>query len=166
MALSKDFDTTLKTAKPIKATGTLSGSLDSNNRVDYYRFNTRQHSRLKIQLEGLIGNADLSLLGSEGKLLRQSKQQGKQSESITSALKSGSYVLQIVSRGKATSYQLKMSSSPATSKRASSSTSKILSSFDAVTRASSTSESSPFQDGVYGRSIIQASDGCVAKTGQ
>jgi hypothetical protein len=112
MVLGKDSGNLLKTAESIKATGNFSRSLNRDDRVSYYRFNVSQHSHSTVRLKQLTGDADLALLDSKAKPLRRSKRQGDRNEVITSALKPGNYVLQVINRSGETSYQLKLSSSP------------------------------------------------------
>ncbi|MEM7197181.1 MAG: PPC domain-containing protein, partial [Pseudomonadota bacterium] len=63
----------------------ITGSIGANNdEFDFYRF-TGQAGSVTIQLSGLIQNADLALLGSDGTVLVSSTNSGTTNESVTFA---------------------------------------------------------------------------------
>lgn len=138
----RDRNDSIRTAQNLGNASAINGDIgftfgSTVDRNDYYRFNVDQHSRSTIRLEGLTDNADLALLHTEGKLLRQSKRQGRQNEAINLTLKPGTYILQVIAYGRATSYQLRLSSNPISPKQISSRRTKNLSSSaaDAINRS-------------------------------
>ncbi|MEO1561674.1 MAG: pre-peptidase C-terminal domain-containing protein, partial [Cyanobacteria bacterium J06632_19] len=85
------------------------GKLDSQ---DYYRFNLSNTSDFKVVVDGLIADADLQLLSSQGNILANSVNGGAASESINQILDKGTYYLKLYSYNNSeTFYNLKLSAS-------------------------------------------------------
>jgi ELWxxDGT repeat protein len=104
---------TTGTAKNI---GTLNGSQNFNDFVgnidadDYYKFTIANTSDFTLALGGLIGNADVDLLRSNGSLVKNSQLIGNASESISTSLAVGDYYVRIKSvSGANTFYNLSLS---------------------------------------------------------
>jgi subtilisin family serine protease len=70
------------------------GTLDSD---DYYRFRLEQVTDFKLQLDGLLADADVTLRNQAGQFIASSYKDGQQSESIQRLLGSGIYYVQVQS---------------------------------------------------------------------
>ena len=89
------------------------GIQESNQRDvnDYYRFQLiGANNQLNVVLEGLKGDANIELLGSDGKeILGSGNTKGNKSEKIDQSLEAGTYYLRVFPQGTAkTNYNLKV----------------------------------------------------------
>lgn len=86
------------------------GTSDSN---DYYRFTFANKSEFNLALNGLNADADVQLLDRNGKVIAESLQSGTTSESISSTLNVGEYVVRVLPYGNInTNYNLKLTATP------------------------------------------------------
>ncbi|MDT9191155.1 MAG: pre-peptidase C-terminal domain-containing protein, partial [Limnospira sp. PMC 894.15] len=86
---------------------TLTGEIVRNDRIgyvvggdrntdDYYRFDLNREGTVRINLDDLFANANLQLLGSDGELISQSNNLGKNPETITQRkLEPGTYYVRV-----------------------------------------------------------------------
>lgn len=84
------------------------GSLDDS---DYYRFQLGQVSEFKLQLDGLLANADVVLLNQSGHPIASSYKEGQQPEALQRVLAGGTYYVQVKSgllNNSDTTYQLRL----------------------------------------------------------
>jgi hypothetical protein len=80
------------------------GAVDAWDRADVYRFEVSGTQMLSVKLDGMVvrtGNQDvnLALLGSDGAVLRESKNVGAQAELIQASLEAGTYYVQVSPAG-------------------------------------------------------------------
>ncbi|GCE92907.1 hypothetical protein NIES46_09550 [Arthrospira platensis NIES-46] len=69
---------------------------DDRNTEDYYRFDLNREGTVRIDLDELFKDANLQLLGSEGELISQSNNEGKNPETITARkLEPGTYYVRV-----------------------------------------------------------------------
>ncbi|BAI94220.1 Calx-beta domain-containing protein [Arthrospira platensis NCB002] len=69
---------------------------DERNTEDYYRFDLNREGTVRINLDELFANANLQLLGSDGELISQSNNGGKNPETITARkLEPGTYYVRV-----------------------------------------------------------------------
>ncbi|WP_318285954.1 pre-peptidase C-terminal domain-containing protein [Limnospira fusiformis] len=83
---------------------------------DYRQFTLNERSSVDINLTGLRANADLELIGSDGRdLLQRSARPGNNDENIKTILDPGNYFVRVFPRGAArTPYEINMAASPIT----------------------------------------------------
>ncbi|NGZ28194.1 MAG: hypothetical protein G8345_15040, partial [Magnetococcales bacterium] len=92
--------------------GSLSGSQEvynwvgSTDSLDLYRFTLDSNGIVNLFLTGLLANADLYLLGSNGSVLETSNNSGVQSEDLTAELNAGTYYVRVMQNSGNTNYQL------------------------------------------------------------
>ncbi|BAI94222.1 Calx-beta domain-containing protein [Arthrospira platensis NCB002] len=81
---------------------------DDRNTEDYYRFDLNREGTVRIDLDELFKDANLQLLGSEGELISQSNNEGKNPETITARkLEPGTYYVRVFPHlGARTPYRL------------------------------------------------------------
>ncbi|NJN11398.1 MAG: hypothetical protein HC815_26855, partial [Richelia sp. RM1_1_1] len=83
------------------------GNTDTN---DYYRFNLGSTSILDITLNGLLDDADVQLLNSNGEVIVSPEEGGTTAESINRTMQAGDYYIRVLPWGNAnTSYNLNVS---------------------------------------------------------
>ena len=87
---------------------TRGGQRDKN---DYFNFTLDQDSDVSLTLDQLKGNANVQILDDKGKtLLLQSRNKGRQEETINTILEKGDYLVRVLPQGRArTSYRLGLS---------------------------------------------------------
>lgn len=83
------------------------GPADPN---DYYRFSLDARSTFSLALRGLVADADVQLLRSDGSLLQASSNAGTVSESLNTTLDAGTYFIRVFPYNRATGYTLNLSS--------------------------------------------------------
>ncbi|MBD3883071.1 DUF4394 domain-containing protein [Phormidium tenue FACHB-886] len=96
----------------LSRTRSISGSLDRENRTDFLKFRVTSRSSLRGVLDRLSNNASFTLFNGSRQQIASSNNPGRQSESITTPLKRGSYFLQVNRQRGQTDYRLRLSSSP------------------------------------------------------
>ena len=74
---------------------TVNESVNSDDRVDLYRFRLGSEAAIKLSLTGLSADADLDLLDSTGLTLNSSKDMGKTDEGIAQTLQAGVYYVRV-----------------------------------------------------------------------
>ena len=81
---------------------------------DFYNFSLIEKSDVNITLDGLTGDANLSLLGTDGRLIDESKKKGKRNETIDEILQPGNYYIGVKPNGGKvkTKYNLGITASP------------------------------------------------------
>ncbi len=81
---------------------------------DFYNFSLAERSDVNITLDGLTGDANLSLLGTDGRLIDESKKKGKRNESIDEILQPGNYYIGVEPNGGKvkTNYNLGVTANP------------------------------------------------------
>ncbi|BAI94229.1 hypothetical protein NIES39_Q02210 [Arthrospira platensis NIES-39] len=81
---------------------------------DYRKFTLDERSSVDINLTGLRANADLELIGSDGRdVLQRSAKPGNNNENINTILDPGDYFVRVFPRGAAsTPYEINMAASP------------------------------------------------------
>ena len=90
---------------------TLSNAVSSTDLYDSYRFNLNTPGNLNIVLDGLSADANLQLFNSHGILIGDSSQLGTLAESINvSAIRPGTYYVQVSQYSGSTTYNLSLSS--------------------------------------------------------
>src|SRR4028119_931958 len=73
------------------------GSVDTTNIFDLYKFNINSPGSFKLSIDGLSGNADLFLLNSSGATLYSSTNAGNAAETISAdSLVAGDYTLKVL----------------------------------------------------------------------
>jgi hypothetical protein len=111
-----DAGNTLATAKGItinSVSSTISETVGGTDTNDYFRFTLNDSSNLSVKLEGLIADANIHLLDSNGKTIAKSETGGTASEFISQTLLKGSYYLRVFPNiGGVISYKLTTSSNP------------------------------------------------------
>ncbi|MBS9771824.1 MAG: pre-peptidase C-terminal domain-containing protein, partial [Trichodesmium erythraeum GBRTRLIN201] len=81
---------------------------------DYYSFSLGEKSDVNISLDNLRANAELELLGIDGRTIEKSNKKGRASETIDSILAPGDYYVKVSPVGKAkTKYDLGLTANPA-----------------------------------------------------
>lgn len=91
-------DNTLSKARNLGLLGTsrsLGGLVGKQDRQDSFKFALRRRSSFSLSLDRLQDNIDVFLYNSNQKLIGQSRQQGKKSESIRASLNAGNYYVQV-----------------------------------------------------------------------
>ena len=84
-------------------------AVNSDDRVDVYRFRLGSDAAIKFSLTGLSADADLDLLDSTGLALNSSKEMGKMDEGIARRLQAGVYYVRVNSfLGADTAYSLSL----------------------------------------------------------
>ncbi|MGC9525407.1 MAG: pre-peptidase C-terminal domain-containing protein [Limnospira sp.] len=81
---------------------------------DFYNFSLAERSDVNITLDGLTGDANLSLLGTDGRLIDESQKKGKRNETIDAILQPGNYYIGIEPNGGKvkTNYNLGVTANP------------------------------------------------------
>lgn len=81
---------------------------------DFYNFSLAEKSDVNITLDGLTGDANLSLLGTDGRLIDESNKKGNRNETIDEILPPGNYYIGIEPNGGKvkTKYNLGITTSP------------------------------------------------------
>jgi hypothetical protein len=106
---------TLATARDIgvlTSPQTFSDRVDSNDPSDYYRFSLTTPGNFSLTLNGLTDDADVVLYDSNGNFIASSATDGTVPETINRPLATGTYFIQVVPYGTATTnYNLTVSSS-------------------------------------------------------
>jgi hypothetical protein len=109
---------TLTTARQISVGSTATnfsdwvGTTDTN---DYYRFSVTQNTNLNLTLSGLSGDADLTLLDSNGNTITSSNNFGTANDSINRQLQQGNYFIRVFPMfGVNTNYNLAVAATPVT----------------------------------------------------
>ena len=88
------------------------GNIDTD---DYYKFNLNNNSQFNLNLSGLIDNADVQLLNSNGNVIQTFNQPGNASEVVSTILNTGTYYIRIFTSGLAnTFYNLNVNATPQT----------------------------------------------------
>jgi hypothetical protein len=85
-----------------------------NDANDYYRFNLVTASNFNLVLTGLDADADVELLSSDGRLIQRSKRPAINDETINTFLSAGTYYVRVFPDIAGTNYQLRLSTTPAT----------------------------------------------------
>ncbi|MEB3885592.1 pre-peptidase C-terminal domain-containing protein [Lyngbya sp. CCY1209] len=81
---------------------------------DFYNFSLAERSDVNITLDGLTGDANLSLLVTDGRLIDESHKKGKRNETIDAILQPGNYYIGIEPNGGKvkTNYNLGVTANP------------------------------------------------------
>jgi subtilisin family serine protease len=111
--MGRDFANTLKTATSINSNTSLRNTVGSKDKFDFLRFSLRKSSTVSVALSKLTHDANLTLLDRNGRTLGSSIRANKRTRTITTQLEGGNYVLRVSGKGKATGYQLRLTSAPA-----------------------------------------------------
>ncbi len=114
--MAKDPGKTFQTAKrfPIGQTKrTLKESLDSTDRIDFWKFNTKLRSGLDLNLKGIQKSTklDVALFNTSGQLLKSLSSRGKKSISLKDlAIEPGTFYVRVkLKQGNNTQYSLTLS---------------------------------------------------------
>jgi uncharacterized protein YkwD len=109
------------------------GSLGKETPTQSYKLQLTQRSSLNLGLSNLKANADLTLVNQSGDVIDRSNRSGRNAESITQTLESGTYYIRIDRRQGKTNYQLNIdlaapvtAAPPATSATAASLSDQVL----------------------------------------
>lgn len=91
------------------------GALGISTPTQSYKLQLTQRSSLNLELSKLTANADLSLVSRSGKVIERSSGKGRNDESITQTLNSGTYYVRVDRQQGKTRYQLNIAlAEPAT----------------------------------------------------
>ncbi|MBD2025735.1 CAP domain-containing protein [Leptolyngbya sp. FACHB-711] len=108
---SKDFRAA-STAKVLMAEDSSTGRLNSLTPERLYKIHSQQRGWLNLSLSRLQANANLELFNQQGKLLSQSSQPGRTSETIRREVGPGTYYVRVSRQQGKTRYQLKLDQEP------------------------------------------------------
>ncbi|MDX2213907.1 MAG: cadherin-like domain-containing protein [Oculatellaceae cyanobacterium bins.114] len=107
---------TLRTARRItvsERSRVLRGLLNPQDKVEFYRINLSNRSRLSLTLTQLRANADVALLNRRGRAISQSRRGRTQNEAIDTLVDSGIYYLRVSLRDRgSTRFKLTASTQP------------------------------------------------------
>ncbi|NJL09486.1 MAG: hypothetical protein HC908_02520 [Calothrix sp. SM1_7_51] len=92
---------------------TLTDSIDASNNNDYYRFTLNGITDFQLTLDGLSADADVELLDTNGNSLIISRNGNNESETINRLLSAGTYYIRVFPSEGSTSYNLKLTATPA-----------------------------------------------------
>ncbi len=89
-------------------------SANTRDVADFYNFSLAERTDVNITLDGLTGDANLSLLGTDGRVIDESKKKGKRNETIDEILPAGNYYIGVEPNGGKvkTKYNLGVTSNP------------------------------------------------------
>ncbi|MGK7890476.1 MAG: PPC domain-containing protein [Leptolyngbyaceae cyanobacterium] len=108
---------TLETAKPIALRATETEAIGGNDSDDVFQFTLGDRRKVSLTLNGLVQNADITLLDSNGSTIRSASTPGVVAESLVRTLDSGTYYIQVTSdSATATAYTLVADSTTLTTK--------------------------------------------------
>ncbi len=82
------------------------GALGATTPTQSYKLQLAQRSSLNLELSKLKANADLSLVNHSGRVIERSSSKGRNNESITQTLNSGTYYVRVDRQQGKTRYQL------------------------------------------------------------
>lgn len=86
-------------------------SVNFTDQDDYFRFRLANHATVSLTVKGLVEDADVQLLSSDGGLIKASTHAGILPESINTPLAAGDYLIRVSSYQRATGYRLSLASS-------------------------------------------------------
>ncbi|MFM6397017.1 MAG: PPC domain-containing protein, partial [Planktothrix sp.] len=86
---------------------------DKSDPADYYRFQVKKWSNVKLAVTGLENEANVELLSGSGALIKSLDSVGDSTQTITETLKPGSYYIKADTNWTQAKYNLKLSSSAA-----------------------------------------------------
>jgi subtilisin family serine protease len=119
ISLSNEVGGARRSAQPVGNRKTLVDTVGLTDKFDMYRFDVDKKSTIEWSLKGLKANADLTLMNSQGQVIKDSRRFGKKNESIMAVLEKGTYYVKVTGWGKETKYRLNRSTivKPETNKR-------------------------------------------------
>lgn len=87
----------------------LSDSVSSTDRDDYFSFTVSNNATFNLTLNGMTADADVQLINAAGTVLKSSTNPSNQSESISSSLTAGTYYIRVYQYSGTTNYNLTLS---------------------------------------------------------
>ncbi len=88
------------------------GWVGSTDPDDFYSFSLGTRNDFNLSLDGLTADANVELLGLDGKVIQSSANLGTTAEAINTTLEAGAYRIRVTSTGAGTPFNLSVSSKP------------------------------------------------------